>query len=163
MTSNTLSINIIHIEKETMKRNILIMLSAAMVIVLAISACGGGADGKPSVKSVTFAEQLDENHQAVNPKTQFKPVDTIYISVAIAGRPKTGTINAKFFYGDELITEVTADFSSVNSGVLFSIGEDTFAGFSLSYPQPWPVSKDYRLELFLNNVKAGSYPYEVIQ
>ena len=53
------------------------MFSAAMVIVLALTACGGGANVKPTVKSVTFAEKLDENYRAVNPKTQFKPTDTI--------------------------------------------------------------------------------------
>jgi len=146
-----------------MKKNILIMFSAAMVIVLAFTACGGGAEVKPSVKNVTFAEKLDENYQAVNPKTQFTPTDIVYVSVDIAGRPKTGILNGKFFYGDQLITEATVDFSSVNSGVLFSIGEDTYAGFSLSPTQPWPVSKDYRLELYLDSSKVGSYPYEVVQ
>jgi len=139
------------------------MLSATLIIVLALTACGGGADVKPSVKSVTFAENLNESYQAVNPKTQFKPTDIIYVSVDIAGRPKTGILNGKFYYGQQLITEATLDFSSVNSGVLFSIGEDTFAGFSLSPTQNWPVSKDYRLELYLDNVKMGSYPYEVVQ
>ena len=139
------------------------MLSATLIIVLALTACGGGADVKPSVKSVTFAENLNESYQAVNPKTQFKPTDIIYVSVDIAGRPKTGILNGKFYYGQQLITEATLDFSNVNSGVLFSIGEDTFAGFSLSPTQNWPVSKDYRLELYLDNVKMGSYPYEVVQ
>ncbi len=146
-----------------MKKNILIMFNAAMVIVLALTACGGGVEVKPSVKSVTFAEKLNENYQAVNSKTQFKPTDIIYVSVDIAGRPKTGILNGKFYYGDQLITEATLDFSTVNSGVLFSIGEDTFAGFSLSPTQNWPVSKDYRFELYLDNVKVGSYPFEVVQ
>ena len=146
-----------------MKKNILIMFSAAMVIVLALTACGGGANVKPTVKSVTFAEKLDENYRAVNPKTQFKPTDTIQVSVDITGRPKTGILNAKFFYSDQLITEAIVDFSSVNSGVLFPIGEDTPAGFSLSPTQPWPVSNVYRFELYLDNVKVGSYPYEVVQ
>ena len=139
------------------------MLRAVLIIVLALTAWGGGSEVKPSVKSVTFAEKLDENYQAVNPKTQFKPTDFIYVSVDIAGRPITGILNRKFSYGDQLITEAIVDFSSVNSGVLFSIGEDTFAGFSLSPTQTWPMSKDYRLELYLDNVKAGSYPYKVVQ
>jgi hypothetical protein len=146
-----------------MKKKLLVILSASLVIVLVLTACGGGAEVKPSVKSVTFAEKLDENYQAVNPKTQFKPTDVVYASVDITGRPKTGILLAKFYYGDQLITEATVDFSSVNSGVLFSIGEDTFAGFTLTGNQAWPVSKDYRMDLFLDSVKVGSYPYEVIQ
>jgi hypothetical protein len=149
---------------EKMKKNILIMLSVAMVILLALTACGGGgADVKPSVKSVTFAEKLNESYQAVNPRTQFKPTDTVYVSVDVAGRPKTGILNAKFYFGDQFISEGSVDFSSVNSGVLFSIGEDTYAGFSLRPTQNWPVSKDYHVDLYLDNAKVGSYPYEVIQ
>jgi hypothetical protein len=146
-----------------MKKKLLVMLSASLIIVLALTACGAGADVKPSVKSVTFAEKLNENYQAVNPKTQFKPTDVVYASVDITGRPKTGILVGKFYYGDQLISDATVDFSSVNSGVLFSIGEDTFAGFSLTGTQPWPVSKDYRMDLYLNDGKVGSYPYEVIQ
>jgi hypothetical protein len=146
-----------------MKKKLVLMLSASLVIVLALTACGGGAEVKPSVKSVTFAEKLNENYQAVNPKTQFKPTDVIYVSVDIAGRPKTGIVNAKFYIGDQFIAEGTLDLSSSNSGVLFSIGEDTFAGFWITPTQAWPVSKDYRMDLFLDNVKLGSYPYEVIQ
>ena len=140
------------------------MFTASLIIVLALTACGGAAAVvKPSVKSVTFAEKLDENYKAVNPKTQFKPTDVVYASVDITGRPKTGILTAKFYYGDQLITDATVDFSSVNSGVLFSIGEDTFAGFTLTGTQAWPVSKDYRMDLFLDDAKVGSYPYEVIQ
>jgi hypothetical protein len=155
-----------NIEKgvKKMKKNILIMISAAMVIVLALTACGGGtAATATSIKSVTFAEKLDANYQAVNPKTQFKPTDTVYVSVNIAGRPKTGILNGKFYLGDQFIAEFTVDFSSVNSGVVFSIGEDTIAGFWLTPTNPLPVSKDYRLELYLDKVKVGSYPFEVIQ
>jgi hypothetical protein len=146
-----------------MKKNVLIMLSTALIIILALTACGGGADVKPSVKSVTYAEKLNENYQAVNPKTQFKPTDTIYVSVDIAGRPKSGILTGKFYLGEQFINEATVDFSSINSGVLFSIGEDTFAGFSLSPSQALPVSKEYRLELYLNNEKVGDYPFEVVQ
>jgi hypothetical protein len=146
-----------------MKKNMLIILSASLIIVLALTACGGAAVTTPSVKSVTFAQGLDNNYQAVNPKTQFKPNDVVYASVDIIGRPKTGLLLAKFYYGDQLITDAVVDFASVNSGVLFSIGEDTFAGFTLTGTQPWPASKDYRMELYLDNIKVGSYPYEVIE
>ena len=141
----------------------MILISAAVIIILALTACGGGSTAAPTIKSVNFAEKLNENYQAVNPKTQFKPTDVIYASVDIAGRPKTGVLNAKFYFGDQFIAEGTLDLSSANSGVLFSIGQETFAGFWITPTQPWPVSKDYRMELYLDKVKVGSYPYEVIQ
>jgi hypothetical protein len=146
-----------------MKKKLLVSLSVSLILVLALTACGGAAVVTPSVKSVTFAGGLDKNYQAVNPKTQFKPTEVVYASVDITGRPKTGILLAKFYYGDQLITDAVVDFASVNSSVLFSIGEDTFAGFTLTGNQAWPVSKNYRMELYLDNVKVGSYPYEVIQ
>jgi hypothetical protein len=146
-----------------MKKNFLLVISSLVFLVLIITACSGGAAAKPAIKSVTFAEALDANKQAVNPKTQFKPADVIYVSVDIFGRPKTGILNGKFFYGTQLIAETNVDFASVNSGVVFSVGEDTFAGFALTGNQAWPVSKDYHFELYLDKVKVGSYPYEVIQ
>ena len=147
-----------------MKKNLLVLVSAAVIFILALTACGGGTTATtPSIKSVTFAEKLNENYQAVNPKTQFKPTDVVYASVDIAGRPKTGILNAKFYFGDQFISEGTLDLSSANSGVLFSIGEDTFAGFWITPTSSWPVSKDYRMDLFLDGSKVGSYPYEVIQ
>jgi hypothetical protein len=146
-----------------MKKTNLVVISSLVFLVLILTACGGASASKPSIKSVTFAEKLDTNQQAINPKTQFKPTDVIYVSVDITGRPKTGILNSKFFYGTQLITETSVDFASVNSGVIFSVGEDTFAGFSLVGNQAWPVTKDYHLELYLDGVKVGSYPYEVIQ
>jgi hypothetical protein len=139
-----------------------------LVGILALAACGGGAAVAPtavpiSIKSVTFAGSLNENFQPVNPKTQFKPTDTIYVSVDVAGAPKTGTLTGKFFFGDQLISEATLDFSSVNKGLIFSVGQDTFAGFNLAPSQPWPVGTGYHLELDINGSKFGDYPYEVIQ
>ncbi len=148
-----------------MKTKYLVLVCATLVAILALSACGGtkAADNTITVKSVTLAENLNESYQAVNPKTQFLPTDTIYVSVDVAGRPKIGTLNGKFYYGDQLISEATLDFATVNQGVIISIGEDTFAGFNLAPSQPWPVDTGYRFELSVNGSKVGDYPYQVIQ
>ena len=147
-----------------MKKRILIMISAALLVLLALSACGTkAADTVVTVKSVTLAENLNENYQPVNPKTQFLSTDTIYVSVDVAGRPKVGTLNGKFYYGDQLISEASLDFATVNQGVIMSVGEDTFAGFNLAPSQPWPVDTGYRFELFVNGAKFGDYPYQVVQ
>ena len=105
---------------------------------------------------MTFAESLDENYQAVNPKTQFKTTDTIYVSVAVAGRPTTGTLNGKFFYGNQLIWEGIFDFSTINKGVILSIEEDTFVGLHVTLTQPWPVDTGYRFELTISQIGLGS-------
>jgi hypothetical protein len=146
-----------------MKKRSLVLVCTVLVALLAMTACGAKADNTISVKSVTLAEGLDENYQAVNPTTQFAPTDTIYVSVDVAGRPTQGTLNGKFYYGDQLISEAVLDFSTVNQGVIVSIGEDTFAGFNLAPSQPWPVDTGYRFELSVNGSKFGDYPYQVVQ
>jgi len=152
-----------------MKKKTLVLVCAALVVILAVTACGGGTTSSGTtvsgitIKSVTLAENLNADYQAVNPKTQFKPTDTIYVSVDVADRPTTGTLNGKFYYGDQLISEATLDFSTVNQGVIISIGEDTFAGFNLPPGQPWPVDTGYRFELTINGTKVGDYAYSVIQ
>jgi hypothetical protein len=146
-----------------MRKSLLVVVSALVLLTMVLTACGGGTTAaKPTVKSVTFAEKLNESYQAVNPKTQFKPTDVIYVSVDVSGRPKTGLLTGKFFFGDQLITDATVDFATVNSGVIVSLGEDTFVGFNLVGNQPWPVSKNYHFDLYLDGAKVGSYPYEVI-
>jgi hypothetical protein len=148
-----------------MKKTTFVRLGVLLIAVLMLTACGGGAAKSTvvTVKSVALAENLNSSYQAVNPKTQFKATDTIYVSVDISGRPTTGTLNGKFFFGDQLISEATLDFATVNQGVIFSIGEDTFAGFHLVPSQPWPVGTGYHFDLSLNGTKTGSYPYAVIQ
>ena len=148
-----------------MKTKYLGIIGAALLLLLAISACAPKAADTTTVtiKSVTLAENLDQNYQPVNPKTQFLSTDTIYVSVDVAGRPKVGTLNGKFYYGDQLISEAVLDFATVNQGVIMSVGEDTFAGFNLAPSQPWPVDTGYRFELFVNGVKFGEYPYQVVQ
>ncbi len=149
-----------------MKIKILGITCLLLSVMLVLTACGGAKSADTTtitVKSVTLAGNLDANYQAVDPKTQFSSNDTIYVSVDVAGRPKVGTLNGKFFYGDQLISEATLDFATVNQGVIISVGEDTFAGFNLAPSQPWPIDTIYRFELYVNNVKFGEYPYQVVQ
>jgi hypothetical protein len=150
-----------------MKSKAVLLLGVIMVTLLTLSACGGSSTDKTAggvtVKNVTFAQSLNENYQPVNPTTKFKPTDTVYVSIDIAGRPKTGILNAKFYIGDQFIAEGNLDFSSVNQGVLFSVGEDTFGGFWLTPSHPLPVGNTYTLQVFINGEKLGDYPFEVVQ
>lgn len=145
-----------------MRKNYWRMVFIAMLAFLMLSACSPTAKAV-TVKSVTFAQELNANYKPVNPTTQFYPADTIFVSVNLAGVPKTGSINGKFYYGDQLISEASLDFASVAQGVIFSTGQDTFVGFNLTPSEPWPVDTGYRFELTLNGTKIGDYAYQVIQ
>lgn len=153
-----------------MKKNTLGIIGAMLVAILAVTACSTiagvlspSSTTSISVKSVTLAGGLDANYQAVSPKTQFRSTDTIYVSVDVTGRPTTGTLNGKFYYGDQLISEATLDFSNVNQGVIVSFGGDTFVAFTLTQSQPNPVNTGYHFDLYANGTKIGSYPYQITQ
>jgi hypothetical protein len=152
-----------------MKKNILIWFGGMMVFTLMLTSCSllntgtGTSTNAITIKSVTFAESINSSHQAVNPKAQFKPTDTIYASVDVSGRPTTGLLNGKFYYGDQFLSEATLDFAVADSSVLFSLGTETYTNFNLAPSNPWPVGSGYHLDLYINGVKANSYPYEVIQ
>lgn len=145
-----------------MKNKKLILVFITVIAILALTACKAAAE-EVAVTSVTFAENLDDNYQPVNPTTQFYTTDTIFVSVRLAGVPKSGSIDGKFYYGDQLISEAGLEFANVTQGVIYSTGNETFVGFNLSPSQPWPVDTDYRFELILNGVKVGDYAYQVIQ
>ncbi len=54
------------------------------------------------------------------------------------------------------------DFADANSGVIFSVGESTYTGFSLTHENPFPISSDYTVEAFLDGELLGVYPFEVV-
>lgn len=67
-------------------------------------------------------------------------------------------VKSEFFLGDESIAAAEVDFADVNSGVLLSLGQSTFAGFNLSHENPLPVSDEYRVESSLNGEPARHLP-----
>lgn len=114
------------------------------------------------VLEATFAHNLSEQMEAVDPGTSFAPDETVYLSVKIKGRPKAGVVTAHFFLGDTLIAEASVDLADVNSGLLFSIGENTYAGYTLSHTEPFPLSDNYRADLFYDGAPLGSSAFQVV-
>lgn len=150
-----------------MKKKIRVWVIALLLLTLMGCAkpagSAGNVDREVVIRNVTLARDLNENYQAINPGTQFYSTDTIFVSVNIAGHPNTGVLNGKFYLDTDLISEATLDLSTVRQGVIFTVGEDTYAGFSLVPSEAWPVSSGYRFELFVNGAKFNDYPYSVIQ
>jgi hypothetical protein len=185
-----------------MNRQALKLLLAVLVLLLALSSCGGEdatptpivivgtpqpeyvtvvvtpppSEAEPTAEVVpspppatgvelleaTFAHGLSEEMQPVDPGADFSPDETVYLSLQIKGRPKEGLVTARFYWHDSLIAEAGVDLADVNSGLLFSIGEDTYAGYTLTHEQPFPLSDQYRAEVFYNDQPLGTYPFRVI-
>ena len=114
------------------------------------------------IREATFAHGLSEQMEPIDPGSDFMPDETIYLSLQIKGRPKEGVVTARFYWRDTFIAEADVDLSDVNSGLLFSIGEDTYAGYTLTHEQPFPLSDQYRAEVFYDGQPLGSYAFRVV-
>lgn len=146
------------------KHNSLALLSVLLVLVVA--ACGGGSEepqGPPKILDATFAHGLGDQMEPVDPGNQFEPGETVYLSVTLDGNPKQGVIGARFFLGDQEITEVSLDLAQLwdEEGLIFVVGGNTLVGFTLTPDSPFPVSQDYEARLYVNGSPAGTYGFEV--
>jgi len=127
-----------------MKRSHIIPILVAAAVLVSALACGSGsatpeatappATAKPisaglEILEATFAHDVDEDGNPVDPATEFAPDDTVYLSLTVKGRPKKGVVSAQFSLHDEMIAEAEVDLAEVNEGVIFSIGEDTYVNF----------------------------------
>jgi hypothetical protein len=114
------------------------------------------------LKEAVFAKALTKDNEPEHPSSDFTPDETVCLSLTLNGRPKSGVVLAKFYYGDELITDAKVDVATVNSGVLFSVGESTFVGFSLKHTGALPVGNKYRAETFFNDKPLGTHKFSVV-
>jgi hypothetical protein len=113
------------------------------------------------IKEATFAHGLTEDMQPTNPGADFAPDETVYLSLRLNGRPKEGVVTSRFYWGDSLIADAGVDLADVNSGVLFSVGEDTYVGYTLTHDDPFPISDQYRAEVSYNDQPLGIYSFRV--
>ncbi len=118
--------------------------------------------GGIQVVEATFAHGLSDQMEPVDPGADFGPAETVYLSVRIKGRPKEGVVTARFYWHDSLIAEADVDLADANSGLIFSVGEDTYAGYTLTHEQDFPQSDQYRAEVFAGDQALGSYPFRVV-
>jgi hypothetical protein len=115
------------------------------------------------VQDATFALDLDDEGRALDPVSDFAPDEKIYLVLTLKGRP-TGTMTGHFYRGDTSLGEADVALDDINSGVVFSIGENTFVNFWMA-PDPGSASRisdDYRIEVFYEDELVGSYPFSIV-
>ncbi len=151
------------------------VLWMALILALVATACGGGGEGGTegggegggkeaglTILEATFAQDVSEDMEPINPTTSFTPEQTVNLLLTIKGRPKEGEVLARFYVRDQEIASATVDLAEANEGVIFSIGENTRVYFTLTPTEPLPVSPNYRAEVFLNGSPAGTYTFAVV-
>lgn len=119
-------------------------------------------DAGIQVLEATYAHGLSEEMQPLNPGADFGSAETVYLSLKIKGRPQQGLVSARFYWHEDLIAEAAVDLADTNSGLLFSFGEDTYVGYTLTHDEPFPLSDQYRAEVLFNGQPLGTYPFRVV-
>lgn len=112
-------------------------------------------------KTATFCHGLQESQAPKDKADHFYPEETIYLSVELNGRPKTGKVATQFLFRDGVIAEAEVDVATVNKGTLVSVGQNTFAGFNLTHNQPLPVGDCYSAVVTLDGKPLGTFPFRV--
>ncbi len=149
-------------------RKSVIAISIAAILITACSSGinqtgeeGRGIDGI-EIADVIFAKNLTDDLNPETVTTTFDPTEKVNVSVRINGRPKEGTISAKFMYRDTLIAETSVDLAGINKGTVIFQGKETFAGFSLTHEEPLYISSNYRVELSINDQPAGEFAFGIV-
>lgn len=136
--------------------------TSVLAVTLSLLAHGlSHAADASMVKKVVFSRGLTETMAPKDPVDHFETDEPLYVSVQIKGRPKSGMVKGKFFFRDQLIAEAEVDLAKVNSGVVLSLGESTYAGFSLTHEKSLPASGKYHFDVELDGQSLGSYPFKV--
>ncbi len=133
-----------------------------VLVVLLTSASSVTTHAAEAVlKKATFCHGLGENQSPKDTAEFFRPDETIYLSVELKGRPKSGVVAARFMFRDDVLAETKVDVATVNEGVIFSFGESTFVGFNVTHKDPLPVGACYRADVSFDDKALGQFPFRV--
>jgi len=144
-------------------------ISIAQVVfslVLLLSACGSDETsyttvGGLEIVDVTYSKGITDG-EPTTITDEFYPTETVYLTVDIHGRPESGVVSAEAYWNEQFISSVDIDLADVNSGVIMSVGENTYASITLTPSADWPISKNYKFLVSINGEKLGEYPFTVV-
>lgn len=119
------------------------------------------APPKSDFPKVVYTHKLNADQSPSDKAESFAQGDTIYLSMEIKGKPKTGKATAKFYYLEQLIDESSVDAATLTKDSTSAKGGNTFAGFSLKPGSPLPVGVGCRTELEWNGKSVGVFPFKI--
>ena len=113
------------------------------------------------LKKATFCHGFKDDQSPKDTADFFLQDETVFLSIELKGRPKSGVVAAKFMIRDDLLAEAKVDVATVNKGVIFSFGEDTFVSFDLKPKQPLPVGACYAVAVTFGDMELGVFPFRI--
>ncbi|HBE72376.1 MAG TPA: hypothetical protein DDW52_29935 [Planctomycetaceae bacterium] len=112
------------------------------------------------IESAQFGKAVSDSDQLSEVGNEFRPMDAIYLKVSLDSRPKSGSLSCKFYFGKQLITTVAADLAELAARELPE-GLNAYGLFTLKPTSPFPISDDYRAEIFYNDNLLGRFDFEI--
>ena len=138
----------------------LFVVAAAAGLLTAAPASAKGI----TISKATFARDITKDFKAKGVTTKFVGTETVFLLLQIKGRPKSGKIEATWNFRGAPIGKADVDLSSVNKGLLFSFGEDTYVKFNFTpgAKQAFPIGTSYLVTVTTDGKPVGTYPFQVI-
>ena len=144
--------------KTTMKRTMRIL--AVVMCVAAMSAACKKADapgsapaaGAVRVTEIDLGRSLAADKGIADKTTDFRPTDTIYVSIETDGTSSQATLATRWTFQDgQVVKEATENIAPTGKAR---------TEFHIAKPDGWPVGK-YAVAVSLNGAAAGSKDFEV--
>ena len=129
---------------------------------LALLGCSGSAAPPPATRGALTVADIDVGRSVATDKTiadktdTFRPGDTFYVAVKTVGSAPTATLVAHWSYEDgQRISETTQTIAPSGPAVTeFHVSRPNGPG------DGWPTG-DYKVEIVLNGVSAGTEKFKV--
>lgn len=116
-----------------------------------------------TIKKATFAREVTSDFKAKGVTTKFLGTETVFLLLQVKGRPKSGKIEATWNFRGSPIGSANVNLSSVNKGLLFSFGEDTYVKFNFTPgKEPLPIGASYQVTVKTEGKTTGTYPFAVV-
>jgi hypothetical protein len=122
-------------------------------IVLVVAAIGTGACGPTeplTVETIQLGRSLNPDNSVANHTTQFKPLDTMYVSILTPARGR-GTIGVRWTYRGRVVSEPSRE-------VAYRGPAST--EFHIQNSSGFPEG-EYSVEVFLDGKPAGKRDFRV--
>lgn len=116
----------------------------------------------PKVVKATFAKDVTKDFKAKQPGSTFVGNETVFLLLEFSGRPKKGVVESVFTFRGLDIGRTNVNFATVNDGLLFSFGANTFVKFFFKPDpkNPLPIGQ-YAVDVTVDKVEVGSYPFSI--
>jgi hypothetical protein len=105
-----------------------------------------------TVSEISLGRTLETNRRVSQPREDFAPADTVYVSVVTNGSARRALLKARWTYqSSEVVSESSLDIAP--SGV-------TVSEFHVSRPSGLPRG-GYQVEIFIDGASAGKRAFSV--